>query len=76
MTQLRLISQNPESTLVSEFKRDDKRERSYQSEAALALRCDLLSIIVSLLIGNILSAILSLMYRQAIASGKIDIFYS
>ena len=35
MTQLRLISQNPESTLVSEFKRDDKRERSYQSEAAL-----------------------------------------
>ena len=35
MTQLRLISQNPESTLVSEFKRDDKRDRSYQSEAAL-----------------------------------------
>ena len=35
MTQLRIISQNPESTLVSEFKRDDKRERSYQSEAAL-----------------------------------------
>ena len=35
MTQLNIISQNPESTLVSEFKRDDKRERSYQSEAAL-----------------------------------------
>lgn len=35
MTQLRLISQNPESTLVSEFKHDDKRDRSYQSEAAL-----------------------------------------
>ena len=35
MTHLNIISQNPESTLVSEFKRDDKRERSYQSEAAL-----------------------------------------
>ena len=35
MTQLNIISQNPESTLVSEFKRDDKRERSYQSEASL-----------------------------------------
>lgn len=35
MTQLNIISQNLESTLVSEFKRDDKRERSYQSEAAL-----------------------------------------
>ena len=35
MAQLNIISQNPESTLVSEFKRDDKRERSYQSEAAL-----------------------------------------
>ncbi len=35
MTQLNIISQNPESTLVSEFKRDDKRERSYQREAAL-----------------------------------------
>lgn len=35
MTQINIISQNPESTLVSEFKRDDKRERSYQSEAAL-----------------------------------------
>lgn len=35
MTQLNIISQNPESTLVSEFKCGDKRERSYQSEAAL-----------------------------------------
>ena len=35
MPHLNIISQNPESTLVSEFKRDDKRERSYQSEAAL-----------------------------------------
>ena len=35
MSHLNIISQNPESTLVSEFKRDDKRERSYQSEAAL-----------------------------------------
>ena len=35
MPHLNIISQNPESTLVSEFKRDDKRERIYQSEAAL-----------------------------------------
>ena len=35
MPHLNIISQNPESTLVSEFKRDDKRERSYQSETAL-----------------------------------------
>ena len=35
MPHINIISQNPESTLVSEFKRDDKRERSYQSEAAL-----------------------------------------
>ncbi len=35
MTQLNIISQNPESTLVSEFVPDEKRERNYQSEAML-----------------------------------------
>ena len=35
MTQLNIISQNPESTLVAEFVPDAKRERSYQSETAL-----------------------------------------
>lgn len=35
MTKLNIISQNSESTLVSEFVPDERRERSYQSEAAL-----------------------------------------
>ena len=35
MTKLNIISQNPESTLVAEFVPDQKRERSYQSEAML-----------------------------------------
>ena len=35
MIQQNIISYNPESTLVAEFKRDDRRDRSYQSEAAL-----------------------------------------
>ena len=34
MTNLNIISQNPESTLVAEFVPDVKRKRSYQSEAA------------------------------------------
>ncbi len=35
MTNLNIISQNPESTLVAEFVPDQKRERNYQSEAML-----------------------------------------
>ncbi len=35
MSTLNLISQNPESTVVTEFKPSDKRETSYQSEADL-----------------------------------------